>query len=200
MTLIEKALRNIQKNGNPKKNANDWLWTIGGGVLTPLIPTMIQGFFKVDMTGWRGWWTGLLSTVLLGFAVDKPKMSLGSMGVSAVHLMYVQFNDSIAALFGTPIYRFSQNAQLFDNAPPQDVTKVTLPDGRTVYANVASQIDRPSQVNDYVESPMMNDYVETPATTKTDTMSPQMNDFVSQLGSGMSDDYLELVANGGGLN
>lgn len=179
---------------NIKKNTAPSVWkqlgyVVLGGIFYPVLPTAIQGIFKIDMSGWKGVLTGGLGGVALGAALDKPAMSAGAAGAAITHIMYVKANDTIGELLGTPIFRFDKDSQLFDDLPP-GIQEVALPNGQKILAEIPQ--GQENTVNDYVAQlpgQNLNDY-----TAEVPSAAPRamqtMNDFVGNVpGTSLSDPF-----------
>lgn len=180
---------------NVKKNNNSAFWKKGmfgvlGGATYILIPTAVQGMFKVDMSGWKGVTAGAVGATLIGMGSDHPEFAMGALAASGVHITYVYGNDTIASLLGKPIFAFDPATQMLgDDAVPPGMQEITLPDGQRVLASA-------SGVNDFVSNlpgsqAGMNDFVSSlPAAAG----GSQLRDFSNSLpGKASLEDSLDEI-------
>lgn len=85
-------------------------WAALGAATYALVPTAVQGWMKYDMSGWKGWGTGLMVGNLIGAMVNKPEMMMGATAAAGTHALYVKGNGAVNSVFGTPIFRFGSPA------------------------------------------------------------------------------------------
>jgi len=178
---------------------------IVGGVLYPIIPTLIMGMSgqkvtqnadgstamspNIDMNGWTGLLTGGLGTVLIGMVANKMEIAYGGIAAMTTHLMYVKANDKIVQMIDSPIFAFDKsvltggNANMHDGELPAGLDYITLPNGQRVVGQSAPLDDYTNSVADYTDT--VADYTNTVA------------DYTNTVADGDSDyDFESAVANG----
>lgn len=189
--IFRRMSMNLKKNTKPEPLKN-LLWGVIGGFLYPVIPTAIQGFLKVDMSGWKGVLTGGLTTTAIGMLSDKMMIAYGGIAAMTTHIVYVKANDTIASVMNTPIFAFDKTSSLMDEALPPGMEYINLPDGTRVIAQKSPAL------NDFVnEIPALQDYTSTIETTKI--ASDALNDFVNEISASPSlndFDFETAVSNG----
>lgn len=90
--------------------AKKGLWTFLGGTLYWLFPTAIQGFGKVDMSGLKGVFVGVIGTSLTGILADKKEIIAGGITAGGVHLTYNHLNGTITNIFNSPIFGYGKGS------------------------------------------------------------------------------------------
>lgn len=114
----------------------DNLATVLGGLMYVVVPTALQSWRNVDMTGWKGYLTSIGTNVLVGSLLREPGYVAGVLGAACAHFVYARMQDSIIRpIFGTYAFRFDPTvttSSMSDDAAP------ALPAG-TMLRNVAGE-------------------------------------------------------------
>lgn len=193
MNIFEKMGANINMNAKVSE-LKPLGWGILGGVSYVLVPTAIQGIFKIDMSGFKMPVVGAASSILMGMAFDKMEMAMGGAAAAATHLMYVKANDQLASLFNTPIPAFDKAAAapatIADDSVPPGYIETTLPTGEKVLSAVNQ-----SRVNDFMAQPDPAPMAQLPS------KSTAINDYMTSLASyGLNDDNFASMVDSGNFN
>lgn len=113
MNAFKTMGRNWSKNtkskalGETGKKAG---YTFLGGLLYTIIPTAIQGWGGIDMSGAKGIIAGSLGSGIIGIVSDKKEITAGGLATAGIHLVYAHLNGTITSVFNSPIFGASTGA------------------------------------------------------------------------------------------
>ncbi len=141
MSVWSSAMGNL-KTGFSKPALKEMAWVIGGAISYAVVPTVVEACFsktdtagnkllRVDMTGWKGVFLGLGTTVIGGMAAGKPGFALGGLGAATVHIAFARLNDYVVyPILGKHLFRFDPKAldAMGDDMPslPQGARQVDV--------------------------------------------------------------------------
>lgn len=131
------TLENVGVTLGTRAAWRDNMATLLGGLMYVVVPTTIERWTHVDLTGWRGYATSIGINVLVGALFREPGYIAGTLGAAGAHLVYARMQDSKTWwwLFGKFAYRFDPTvttSAMSDDAAP------ALPTG-TMMRNVAGE-------------------------------------------------------------
>ena len=173
MSIFKQMGRNWRKNTKGKaigNNAKKAATGLLGGTLYWLVPTAIQGLFKVDMSGVKGMLLGASASTAIGMLSDKSAIITGGLTAAGVHATYAHLNPTITKVLNTPIFASDPDAiqRVTATSVEQETTR-DLPEGYYIDENgylAHSSVEMPdgnelpAAVNDYIEKISVGDYVE----------------------------------------
>lgn len=110
MNLFKQAITNIGDTfGSAKSLLEVLAQPIAGAAIYTGVPSALQGWFNVDMTGWKMPIVGTAAGLVVGAIFRKPGVIAGTLGGLGAHLGYAKFNSAYKAIFKTYIPRFDPN-------------------------------------------------------------------------------------------
>ena len=113
MDAFKKMGKNWSKNTKSKAlgdTGKKTAYTLLGGFLYTIIPTAIQGWGGVDMSGAKGIIAGSVGSSIIGIVSDKKEITTGGLATAGIHLVYAHLNGTITSIFNTPIFAASTGA------------------------------------------------------------------------------------------
>jgi hypothetical protein len=85
----------------------DHMMALVGGAMYVTLPTAIERVFRVDLTGWRGYFTSITANLLIGGLCKSPGYMAGTLGAATAHLIYAKIQDPVfLKVFRKYAYRF----------------------------------------------------------------------------------------------
>lgn len=106
---FKKAAANIGELGNGKAIVQLFVQPTIGAAIYTAVPSALQGWGNIDMTGWKMPIVGTLASVGAGIIAGSPGIVAGGFGAFLAHLAYTKFQSAYKAIFKTYIPRFDPN-------------------------------------------------------------------------------------------
>ena len=182
MNLFKQMGKNWTKNTKSKalgESGKKAAYTLLGGMLYTVIPTAIQGWGGVDMSGAKGVMAGAVGSSVVGLLADKKEIVAGGLATAGIHLAYNHLNGVITGIFGSPIFGYSPGAvQYTDEKQVSETMNDALPAGYG-YNSMGEivALDLPGNQEMIAQEQPVNDY-----TSELNDYTTSLNDYTSSLG------------------
>lgn len=183
MDLFKKMGRNWSKSTKSKAlgdTGKKAAYTLLGGFLYTIIPTAVQGWGKVDMSGAKGIITGALGSSVIGILADKKEITTGGLATAGIHLVYTNMNPIITSIFDTPIFAGSTGAITTTTDTETMAVNDGLPDGYG-YNSRGEIVALNSQAT---QKPMFEPQQVSEYTSQLSEYTSSLNDFTDQVSIG----------------